>query len=387
VAAFAGDFDDSPEEEEPLRPPLPLEDRLWRHPSELGSANPSLHLDPVAVRRRWLTTEPSRASAWTAGIVGALLATGLVVLGTHLATAITGGTVQDEARPTLTTASASVTARGAAPALAPSLARAVARAGASVAAVDTTRDGTSVHGLGLVVRSDGMILVPAEAVDGASAILVTLADDDNPYVGTLVGLDRASGLAVVHVNAVTALPVAPFTTTSPRRGELAIALTAPGGADDDLATVRAPDGAGAGLVDAMSLGLPPDAPLGSTIVDGRGEVVGMLAGPDSAVPSWLELAVAAQLMHTGRVRHGWLGVTVQGAADGAEVVAVAPDSAAAAAGLQPGDVIEAIDGHAVGSTAVLLGRLYALRPHVAVLLRVERAGRARSVHALLEDRP
>jgi len=89
VTSTPGEFDE-PLDEGPRPPLLPPEDRLWRHPSEFGASHPSLPLDPVAVQRSWLLSHPSRRSALTAGVVGALLATGVVALGTHLADSMTG---------------------------------------------------------------------------------------------------------------------------------------------------------------------------------------------------------------------------------------------------------------------------------------------------------
>ena len=89
MSVTPGDFGD-PLDEGPSSPLLPPDDRLWRHPSELGAAHSALPLDPVAVRRRWLLSHPTRRSALTAGVVGALLATGVVALGTHLADSMEG---------------------------------------------------------------------------------------------------------------------------------------------------------------------------------------------------------------------------------------------------------------------------------------------------------
>ncbi|MGH9298924.1 MAG: hypothetical protein ACRDZT_03310, partial [Acidimicrobiales bacterium] len=63
---------------------LPPEDRIWRHPSELAvNASPPME-QTLAARRRWMLSTPTRAGAWSAGMVGALLATGVVLVGTHM---------------------------------------------------------------------------------------------------------------------------------------------------------------------------------------------------------------------------------------------------------------------------------------------------------------
>ena len=399
MAAFAGDFDDLPEDESSA-PPLPPEDRLWRHPSELGNANPGLSLDPVAVRRRWLQTETTRGSAWTAGLVGALLATGLVAIGTHLATALTGrgGTATTSASAIGASTPPAPAERG----IAPSLASMVSRVGAAVAVLDVTHGSTDERCLGLVVRPDGMLLAPAAQLTGASTLLVTLPDGV-PYVGRVVGTDAPSGLAVVHINGATNLASATLATAAPAEGSIALAVGSPGGKTYTATRVRALDTAarvGAQpLVDAMTVDLAAaQTELGSALVDGRGHVVGILTAAGAttgvATPSWLAKAVADQIIAHGAVSHGWLGIVGttrtaghSGGASGALVSAVAPSASAAEAGVRPGDVIVALDGAAIGSMPALQGRLYALAPRTPITLEVDRGGALLTLHAVLDDHP
>src|ERR1035437_3540725 len=74
------DFDDAHDEgrdDDWGTPPLPPDDRLWRHPSELGAHTLPISAEALSARRSWMATTPTRAGAWSAGIVGALLATGV----------------------------------------------------------------------------------------------------------------------------------------------------------------------------------------------------------------------------------------------------------------------------------------------------------------------
>ena len=77
------DFDDV-HEDEAAGPLLPPDDRLWRHPSELGQNGQQVSAEALSARRSWMASTPSRAGAWSAGIVGAVLATGVVLVGGHL---------------------------------------------------------------------------------------------------------------------------------------------------------------------------------------------------------------------------------------------------------------------------------------------------------------
>jgi S1-C subfamily serine protease len=393
VAAFAGDFEEP--DEDGFGAPLPPEDRLWRHPSELGSAA-ALGLDPIDVRRRWLSSPPSKASAWTAGVVGALLATGLVALGTHLATALT-------AHPGVTAGPAPVVASPGPVAgqLGSGLASSIHHTGASVASVEATAGGHERHLLGIVVRSDGMVLAPAAFVSGASTLQVTLPGTV-PSVATLVALDRRSGLALLHVNGVSNLPVPHLGDSSALMSDsFALAITAPGGGQVAIGTLTSLDTqrtvGGLALTDVVTTDVPAtEAPPGSALVDARGDLVGMVAGSVHgtavAVPSWVVGPVVDQLLATGHVRHGWLGISGVSVAHsefqpaGVRIVRVVPGSAAGIAGLRVGDIITSVNFQPIDSVTGLLGHLYGLTGGDEILVGVDRGTTDLFYRVLIQSR-
>lgn len=397
VASFAGDFEDPAEEG--FGAPLPPEDRLWRHPSELGATR-AVDLDPAAVRRRWLSSPPSKASAWTAGVVGALLATGLVALGTHLASALTahpGVAAPARAAVGVTISTAAGDAVGA------GLAASIQRTGQSVAAVDVMRpNGVDEHCLGVVVRSDGMILAPAAYVTGASTVLVTLSDAV-PYVATLVASDPRSGLAVLHVNGVQGLPVPELGSSQALTGDaFTLAVTSPGGGTFSLGTLTSMDTRmtvhGLGLADVVATDVPvAKAPPGSPLIDASGALVGVVAGNHRgdavAIPSWVVAPVVDQLVTSGVVHHGWLGITGKSLSRsgfqpaGMLVTRVVPGSAAGIAGLRAGDIVTSVDFQPVGSVVGLLGHLYGLAAGEQVLIGVDRGTTDLFYRAILQGRP
>lgn len=99
---------------------------------------------------------------------------------------------------------------------------------------------------------------------------------------------------------------------------------------------------------------------GGPLVNGRGEIIGIneigVANLGGAIPGNLARAVADQLIAQGRVTRGWSGLTVQprleaeGSQPGVLIADIAKDSPAAKAGLTPGDVVMAVDGHAIEGT-------------------------------------
>jgi S1-C subfamily serine protease len=397
VAAFAGDFDDLPEDDPPSQP-LPAEDRLWRHPSELGALGASLPLDPITVRRRWLASQPSRGSAWTAGLVGALLATGLVALGTHLASAITA----KQPAPGLAHSGDSTllgSVRSRPSDLRPErgvgalLSSRMVDVGRAMVYLEVSRGGTEVRCIGVTVRSDGMVLAPAAEVAGATSIMVQLPDGAY-YVGKVLGSDlstraASSGLALVRVEGASHLPVATLGTTPPASTSLlSVLLSSPGGGSFAVGSVSAAAGTattpGAIIVDALTTDLPTAmAPPGSVLLDSDGQVLGIVtasrSGDALATPGWVAAKALVSLEATGKVGHGWLGVegaTAAGPVRGVRITHVAPGSAAARAGIETGDVVEAVDGKRVTTMSALQGRLYFFPPGARVSLLLDRAGRA-----------
>jgi S1-C subfamily serine protease len=405
VAAFADGFDEF-SDEDPLPRPLPAEDRLWRHPSELGSLGVSLPLDPITVRRRWLASQPSRASAWTAGLVGALLATGLVALGTHLASAITAHTATGAADLSArASAAASGLARDPVPdtptAIGSTLAANMAAAGRSLLYVDVVRDGVEIRTLGVGVGANGMVLAPAASLAGATRIVVALPGGVL-HDASIVGQDFAaraasSGLALVHVDGVSNMAVARLSTERfAARDSLTVAVSAPGGRRFSFGSIvtsaQSAPANGTVLVDAMPTDLTvSDAPMGSMLLGADGQVLGIVTGTSSgravATPAWIASEVASRLASVGTVLHGWLGIEGTTAAppqSGVEVGTVTTPSAASAAGLRRGDVIVSVGRHRVSTMAQLQGLLYLTHPGQRLSLGVVRHGHHAVVTTVLE---
>lgn len=400
MASFADGFDDE-EDESGHAAPEP-DDRLWRHPSELGGSHSSVLVGSVGLRHRWSQDEPSRASAWTAGIVGALLATGLVVLGTHLATAITSPPMATQAvstAPAVLEPSISPLSELGQTHLSEALSTTIRSVGASVMSIEVDRAGIDSYFLGVVIRPDGLILAPASPLAGAMSVLVNLPGGV-PYVGTVVGSDPTSGLAVVHINGVNNLHAIRLGSQVAVPGEVTFAITSAGGANIALGTVKSanvdPDVGGAALIDVLSTDIESSiSPSGSVLVNAHGRFVGIVTGVVNgavvATPSWLASRVASELAANGKVVHGWLGMLVgknvqanaQRKSAGVLVENVAPDSTAGIAGLSQGDEIVSINGHPVTSLAALRGRLYVLAPNTRVGMGIWRNGLKKTLEVSL----
>lgn len=376
------------------RSPLPPEDRLWRHPSEMG-------LPPAA--------RPSRRSLWLvagASALGAsLISTGLVILAGTLLFGSTDTPVQREmvVRPLTTTVS---DGDDAAVRIAEQVGPAIARL-----ELDDRRSGS-----GVLFRSDGHLLTNAHLVEGATALTVVLGNG-RELVGRVIGSDPDTDIAVVKVDGGT-LPVVTMGTASDLEvGEKAIAVSSPpgpaGGPSVSVGVVRAlhRNVTGPGTRPMYDM-VQTDASIapgssGGALLDTAGSVVGIttaVAGSDVAakgagfaVPIDVARSVADQLVASGRVVNVWIGIQghdVDGATateidveGGAMVADVKRDSPADRSGLAARDVIVAVDGRPIESIGQLVMALRLQRPGSAVTLDVVRERRRHTMTVTVAERP
>jgi S1-C subfamily serine protease len=417
------DFDDW-RDEEPRRPLLPREDRLWRHPSEVGSEILSERQREVIVaRRRWLASTPTRAGAGTAGVVGALLATGVVLVGTHLSSWLTPPAASSSVKSSglRMAALADVTTTSAATIVGTALTGEVASIEAAVVRVVAVGDHGSMQADGVLVSPRGYVVVPASAVAGARSVSVMRSDGEE-LIATVAGRDPETGIAVLHVDEsglpslatsqARLLPVPSLMLVASWTSRIGVAV-APMRSSPEMTSV----GAGPALLEtcpsSLRLGSAPD---GSVILDSEGHVVGMVVMHRDqraiATPGWVIRRIAGLLASRGRVIHGWLGIEGSGtrvllaarpprevrarthathallasearSIAGVRVVRVDPKSAAALAGLRRGDVIESVNGHPVTSMASLQAVLYLMAPASTVRLELVRGGKLAEVDARL----
>ncbi len=394
------EFDDGSEDER-VEPLLPPEDRLWRHPSEMALYGRPVSPEALDARRRWLSQTPSRAGAWAAGLVGAVLATGVVLVGTHLTSwlspskPLSARALRLEIRSLVvtTTTLASAVMPVAAPSADVALGRRVA---SGMALVEGWIDGRRhVVDNGIVVRSDGMIEAPASLAENAGGLQVTLAGGEFP--AQVVGIDPASDLAVLHVNVKGLVPLRPASSSALAAGqwttiewltpsEIVLSLgdvvsALPGVSEDS----RDPSLFTELRTTASTL---PAEPGGAAVIDGTGSLVGVVTGARNGslfmVPAPLAEKVAGDLISDHHVDHGWLGIRGRRAAAGVKVISVVRESAAARAGIRPGDVIETVNGRGVETMGQLQARLYLMAPEKTVRLELERHGHQVGCTAVLQ---
>ena len=214
---------------------------------------------------------------------------------------------------------------------------AVTRVAAALATVQATTGKVQTRELGVVIRSNGMLLAPSRGIAGSQSLLVTLANGD-VYVGYVVGSDPRSGLAVVHINGAGDLPTVTFSRSPVIDPSLALALTWPGHNSFTIGMLHDTDSVvrvgSTAIVGAMTTDFTPThCPIGSALMSSSGAIDGIVVGDSNGAavvaPAWLASVVARDLIGVGSVVHGWLGM--RGATDtfwpvGVRIVSVASGS-------------------------------------------------------------
>lgn len=387
-------------------PPLPPDDRLWRHPSELGPHG--LARGSVGSPRAAPASRPPMKSVALVGVlVGAGLVVGVLAITGSLSPRVVDHQIIEKVAVTPVVSSPMMRGeRG--------VAAVAERLGPSIVRLDIGRpDGASV-GSGVLFRDDGLVLTSAQVVLGATSIGAVLSDGRR-LTGRLVGLDAMTDVALVDLDG-QGFPVAVLGTTQGIEiGAPTIAIGSPHGAGAGLSVTtgvisaldRRVNAPGGQTLHGM---IQTDAPIvagssGGALVDASGAVIGIVAsveaGPDGrfgfATPIDLAHRVAQELLATGHMAYGWLGVegsdltteTAQAMQvdGGALVEGVTSGSPAAAAGLTVGDVITELGDQPVTSISRLVVMLRTHNPGDTVVVGYWRAGRHATTRVTLADRP
>ncbi|WP_205326273.1 S1C family serine protease [Glycomyces sp. YM15] len=238
----------------------------------------------------------------------------------------------------------------------------------------------AAEGSGVVYSKDGYIVTNNHVVDGAQSVEVRFSDGTTADA-SIVATDSTQDLAVIQVSGVDDLTPVTFADSSAVQvGDVAVAIGSPLGLEgtvttgivsalDRSMTVSGEQGQGFGQQNSSTLSglIQTDAAInsgnsGGALVNGDGELIGIntaIATTDSgsiglgfSIPSNTVKDTVEQLIQNGSVEQGYLGVSVADTdGNGAMILSVEPDSPAAAAGLQEGDVITAIDGNPVTSAS------------------------------------
>ena len=277
------------------------------------------------------------------------------------------------------------------------------------------------QGSGFVYSSDGTVVTNQHVVDGASSFTVRFWNGTT-HQAEVVGTDPSTDLAVLQVDAPESLlePLALGDSSALDVGDAVAAIGSPFGLEGTLTT---------GVVSALHRqmtapnnftitdSIQTDAAInhgnsGGPLLDARGRVVGVNAQIESdsggndgigfAIPSNTVRSIVSQLLDTGTVEHAYLGIGLVAVEDGIAVTEVRDGTPAEQAGLRAstgtttvdgeevptgGDVIVALDGEPVTSSAELQSAIDAQQPGDTVTLTVLRDGERKTIDVTLGTRP
>ena len=270
------------------------------------------------------------------------------------------------------------------------------------------------QGSGFVISKDGHIITNNHLAQDADKITVIMADG-RELKAEVVGTDRDTDVAVLKVNAsnLTALELAD--SDSLKVGEWVLAIGNPFGLSQTVtAGIVSAKGRGGFRLTEFEDYIQTDAAInpgnsGGPLLNLDGKVVGIntfiisgsggFMGIGFAIPINIAKTVYRQLVDTGKVVRGFLGVIIQDLTPelaetfdlkdvkGVLISEVTEDSAAEKAGLKQGDIIIEFEGRNVEKANVLQSRIAMLKPDTKVKVIILRDGKRKPVTIKLGERP
>jgi len=268
-------------------------------------------------------------------------------------------------------------------------------------------------GSGVIVDSNGLIITNNHVVGKADEIRVTLSDK-REFKAKLIGTDPKTDVAVVKIEA-TGLPSVPWADSDKLEvGEFVLAVGNPFGLTQTVTLgIVSALGRAAGIAEYEDF-IQTDAAInpgnsGGALVNVRGELVGINTaifsqsggnmGIGFAVPSNMAQSVMGQLVQTGKVVRGWLGVSIQeltpelasqfGITEtkGVLVSDVMEDSPAKKAGFERADVIVEYDGKPMDSPTHLRNAVAQTPVGKKVVVKIIRDKKAKTIDLTIVEQP
>jgi len=274
---------------------------------------------------------------------------------------------------------------------------------------------TSGLGSGVIASQDGYILTNNHVIEGADEIEVALNDGEK-FPARIVGRDPETDLAVLQIDREGALPAITFANRDTLRvGDVVLAIGNPFGVGQTVTM---------GIVSALQrnhLGISTfenfiqtDAAInpgnsGGALINSQGALVGINSaiysrsggslGIGFAIPVAFARDVMEQIIQTGRVTRGWIGVEIQdltpelaasfGLKDthGALIAGVMRGGPADRGGIRPGDVLTAIDGQLIEDPQRMLELVAAHPPGNTAQFTLARDGKSYRVEVQIGRRP
>ena len=265
-------------------------------------------------------------------------------------------------------------------------------------------------GSGFIISPDGLIMTNAHVVKGAKTVTVKLTDR-REYKAKVLGMDTRTDIEVLKIDAHNLPTVTIGSSKALQPGDWVLAIGSPFGFENTVT---------AGIVSALGRSLPDDSSVpfiqsdvavnpgnsGGPLFNAQGQVVGInsqiysrsggFMGVSFSIPIELATHIEEQIVAHGSVQHARLGVTIQQVnqaladsfnlpnPEGALVAQVTPGSAAARAGLKPGDVILKANGQTIVDSGDLPASIALAKPGEKLQMQVWRDGKPQEITATLQ---
>ncbi|MGI6319132.1 MAG: PDZ domain-containing protein [Firmicutes bacterium] len=270
-------------------------------------------------------------------------------------------------------------------------------------------------GSGVIIRSDGYIVTNYHVIENAEELVVTLGSGEE-FTATIIGADPPTDLAVIKIDK-TGLPAAEFANSEKLRvGEPAIAIGNPLGLDFQQSVTL-------GVVSARERSITiqgqkftfiqtdaaiNDGNSGGALVNINGKLIGIntakikitgVEGMGFAIPSNTVREIAEDLIENGRVIRPWIGISTRNLTRlearqlgldvdyGVIVMEIVAGSPAERAGLEPMDIIVALEGDSVTNISELQQLIYRYKVGQKVTLTVYREKRQLELEVTLDKMP
>jgi S1-C subfamily serine protease len=305
--------------------------------------------------------------------------------------------------------------------------------GTGVVVIDTNLgyQGGTAAGTGMVLTSSGEVLTNNHVISGATTIEVVVPKTGHSYTAKVVGYDRSADVALLQLQGASNLKIVSVSSAKPSLGATVTALGNAGGTGSISSatgrvtglgkSITASDDQGGseqltGLIETNAGVQPGDS--GGPLLNSKGQVVGMDTAASSgfgfqnvsaadgyAIPIAKALTIAHAIssgkasatVHIGTT--AFLGIEVEsldaagygyggGSVSGALIAGVVSGGPAASAGLAAGDVITAINGHAISSPSAISALVLTKKPGAKITVAyVDQSGASHTASVTLGSGP
>jgi putative serine protease PepD len=279
---------------------------------------------------------------------------------------------------------------------------------------------TQGEGAGVVFDNKGNIVTDYHVIQGASSVKVNFPDG-NSANASVVGSDPGADVAVIHVNVPSSWlhPLSFADSSAVQVGDSVIAIGSP---------FSLPNTVTAGIVSAVGRtisapnqftipnAIQTDASInpgnsGGPLINAAGQVIGLndqidtnnqngqgqgsSSGIGFATPSNSDARIAKQIISTGKAQNAYVGVSLNSRVQGGAAISttsqssqpIVPGGPADKAGLQPGDLITAVNGKRITSVNDFVATIANYSPGDTVTLTIKRGGQTKNVKLTLGAQP